>query len=338
MRQFKAVFMVAALSAVGMFGVACGETEEPVGPVQCTADADCGEGEGCHPTAKICLTTCTQTSDCTDQTQANCGPVKNPDGTDSTVKFCKCSTSPLCNADETTDLICSDISNSCLEKCTADADCSLFGAGSTCDTATGQCALKTGPTTCTTDAECAAADSTKPYCDTTSGACVATQPVPKCNPATTTIGANGGQDICAAGEYCNASQECVSAKGTCEAATKHTTQPTAASPTVYGVQITGSRTVPVAGCVGGKVTQFKANWYDPEGDVATTGTYSKINRISKAGVKAATYEKTSITKNADGKSGELTFEMCDDQKGTAQAVVLDDNAGNQSNVACFPAW
>ncbi len=335
MRQFKGMFVVAALAAAATF-VACGETEEtPPGSTTCVADSDCAEGEGCHPSAKVCLKTCTQTSDCADdQTQANCGPVKNADGTDSTTKFCKCSTDQLCNADDTTDLICSNISNACSEKCTTNADCSNFGAGATCDTATGQCELQATPTTCTKDEECT--DATKPFCDTATGACVATQPIPKCDPTKTAPGANGGPDICKAGEYCNASQECVPAKGTCEAATKFATAPTAASPTVFNVQIdSAANRTGAPNCTGGNVTAFKASWYDPEGDVNTTGTYSKINRVSKAGVKAPTYEKTSITKNADGKSGTLTFELCDDQKGNAQGVIVTDQASNTSNVACY---
>lgn len=334
MRLFKGLFAVTAFSALAAFSVGCGETENG-GPDTCIADADCGEGEACHPTAKICLQTCEQTSDCTDQTQANCGPVKNPDGTDSTVKFCRCSTDPLCNEDDTTDLICSTLSNACTEKCTSNADCSNFGSNAVCDTASGQCEIQE-PTTCTTDDDCT--DAALPYCDTASGTCVATQPVEKCDPTDSTIGANGGQSICAAGEYCNAAQECVAAQGTCAAATAYGNKSTGASPVIYNIEITGTRTAPEASCTGGKVTQFRGQWYDAEGDVPTSGVYSKINRISKAGVKAPTYEKVSVTKNADGKSGTFTFEMCDDQKGTAEAVVLADSANNESNVACFPAW
>lgn len=361
MRQFKAVFFAAAVGAA-LFSFACGEPGDDPGTgglKQCSADADCAATEGCHPTAKVCVQTCEQASDCPTQAEKNCAAVK-VNGADSAKKFCQCSTDPLCNTDGATDQVCSTLANVCVSKCAADTECAVFGSGATCDTATGQCKVAPVVTKCTADTECKTGeycntatgdcikkctqdsectDATNKFCDTQTGRCGATQ---KCDPSATAIGTAGGPGVCKGGEICDAtSRECKAAHGTCEAATTRGNKATANSPTVYDVAIktTRARTTAEAGaCNATTITIFEGKWYDPQGDVPTTGTYAKINRVSKAGVKAPTFKDTSVTKNADGKTGTFTFELCDDQKGTAQGVVLDDNANNESNVGCFTGF
>jgi hypothetical protein len=128
MQLRKTIWMLTALSAMSLVMTGCPEDGET--STTCSTAADCLESEICHPTAKVCVTTCASTSDCPD-TAKNCAAVSTTD----TTKVCQCSTSELCNKDQETDLVCSTLDKVCTEKCTATS----CGTGRTCDTATGQC-------------------------------------------------------------------------------------------------------------------------------------------------------------------------------------------------------
>jgi Cys-rich repeat protein len=121
--------MLVTLGAMSMVLTGCPEEMQTL---TCTADADCLESELCHPTAKVCVQTCTSSADCPD-TAKSCAAM----GAGSSQMICQCSTDALCNQGrETADLACDPTSKVCVPKCTADADCA---AGQTCDTTAGIC-------------------------------------------------------------------------------------------------------------------------------------------------------------------------------------------------------
>ncbi len=128
MQLRKTMMMLTALSALSVVMTGCPGEEE--GSLKCTMDADCIEGEICHPTAKACVATCTAGADCPASAKT-CAAISTADNR----QICQCSTDQLC-ATDVEGTVCSTLDKVCTPKCTADADC---GAGRTCDTATGQC-------------------------------------------------------------------------------------------------------------------------------------------------------------------------------------------------------
>ena len=145
-------------------------TGADAGTLKCTSDAECGSGrtcdtttgqckdkvverslscadnsgclvsELCHPTAKVCVQTCTGSFDCPDSAKT-CEAVSAT----YTQKVCKCSTNELCNIErDTADLVCTSVDRVCAPRCTSDVAC---GTGKSCDTATGQCKVKETDTT-----------------------------------------------------------------------------------------------------------------------------------------------------------------------------------------------
>jgi hypothetical protein len=139
MQLRKTVMMLTALSALSVVMTGCPGDEER--SLTCATDAECIEGEICHPTAKACVQTCATNDDCSTR---KCEAVSSSVAT----KVCKCSTDQLCTSDFGTELVCSTLDTVCTSKCTSDAAC---GTGRTCDTATGQCKAGGGNTgdTCT---------------------------------------------------------------------------------------------------------------------------------------------------------------------------------------------
>ncbi|MFP2926055.1 hypothetical protein ACLESO_12715 [Pyxidicoccus sp. 3LG] len=106
--------------------------------LSCTDSTGCLASELCHPTAKLCVQTCTSGADCPDSAKT-CAALS---GTDAR-RVCRCSTDALCNADRSTeDLVCSIPDAVCIPKCTTDLDCSQ---GQVCETATGHCEVPGGP-------------------------------------------------------------------------------------------------------------------------------------------------------------------------------------------------
>src|SRR6476659_9985494 len=88
-------------AAIGGTFAACGG-DNPTGPTSCTSDSACQTGEICHPTAQICVQSCTAATDCPDSAK-NCDSL-----TAGGPKFCQCSTSALCSQ-ATADNICRSV-------------------------------------------------------------------------------------------------------------------------------------------------------------------------------------------------------------------------------------
>jgi len=85
--------MLAVLGAMSMVLTGCpdGGRED----LACTATTDCLEGEICHPSAKVCVQTCTTGGDCPESAKT-CEAI----GGGNTQMICKCSTDALCQRDE----------------------------------------------------------------------------------------------------------------------------------------------------------------------------------------------------------------------------------------------
>ncbi|MFP2933155.1 hypothetical protein ACLESO_50020 [Pyxidicoccus sp. 3LG] len=141
MQLRKMMLMLTALGAMSGFVAGCGDDGEG-GPATCSSTADCAGTEICHPEAGVCVATCESGSDCPDSAK-NCEALGGTSA-DADKKVCKCQTDVLCNGgtdSESTDLVCSDLDEVCVTKCTSDADC---GDGRACDTDSGQCELDDG--------------------------------------------------------------------------------------------------------------------------------------------------------------------------------------------------
>jgi hypothetical protein len=189
MQLLKTMMMLTALIALSVVMTGCPTDEE--GSLTCATDADCIEGEICHPAAKTCVQTCTSASDCPSSARAECTAVSATDNR----TVCKCATDPLCNSEGATDLVCSTLDKVCTPKCTSDAAC---GAGRTCDTATGQCKAG-GGATCTYGS-CAAGE----VCGATTN---------KCEAGATCTGE--AQSTCSYGQFCGTGKCQDVAKPTC---------------------------------------------------------------------------------------------------------------------------
>jgi hypothetical protein len=143
----KMTLMLAALGALSMTLTACGDGGRE--SLTCTDNTGCLENEICHPTAGVCVQTCTTTADCPDSAK-NCAAVS---GTNAQL-ICKCSTPELCQRDErvadASTLTCLSGVSVCAPTgttagCTTNADCT---GGQVCDTASGTCKAPTTGTTC----------------------------------------------------------------------------------------------------------------------------------------------------------------------------------------------
>jgi hypothetical protein len=138
--QLRKMAFVAALSTFGFMMAGC--PEDTATSTTCSTTADCvADSEICHPTAKVCVQTCTEGSDCPDSSPT-CAALSDTD----TTLVCQCTTDSGCNTDrETADLLCDPESAVCVQRCTSDATCST---GSTCNLTTGVCESGGVGTTC----------------------------------------------------------------------------------------------------------------------------------------------------------------------------------------------
>jgi hypothetical protein len=143
----KMTLMLAALGALSMTLTACGDGGRE--SLTCTDNTGCLENEICHPTAGVCVQTCTTTADCPDSAK-NCAAI----GGTNTQLICKCSTPELCQRDErvadASTLTCLSGASVCAPTgttagCTTNADCT---GGQVCDTASGTCKAPTTGATC----------------------------------------------------------------------------------------------------------------------------------------------------------------------------------------------
>lgn len=186
MQLRKMVVMFTALGALGLTMSGCdGDTATAT---LCSTDADCTGNEICHPGAKVCVSTCTTSNDCTENAK-NCAPLAG-----TSVSVCQCSSDQLCNQDrDTADQVCSTVDKVCVTACSADTDCPT---GRTCDTATGQC--RAGATDAC-NGQCEAGET----CDTTGS-------TPTCRPTAGETCSGTAQSTCAYGDFCSANK-CVAA-------------------------------------------------------------------------------------------------------------------------------
>lgn len=172
--QLRKMAFVAVLSTMGFMMAGC--PEDTATSTSCSTTSDCvAESEICHPTAKVCVQTCTESSDCPDSSPT-CAAVSASDPT----RVCQCTTDSGCNTDrEVADLVCDPESAVCVQRCTSDASCN---AGDTCNLTTGVCEAggDTGDTCSGT------AQSTCSYGNFCSAGTCAAVPAPTCdnfNPA-----------------------------------------------------------------------------------------------------------------------------------------------------------
>ncbi|WP_240357903.1 hypothetical protein [Myxococcus vastator] len=143
--------MMLVLTALGaMSGLMAGCGEDMTSPGACSSNDECGESEICHPTAQICVQTCSAAVDCP-STAKTCAPLGGT-GPNATTSICQCSTDVLCNGgtdSESTALVCSNLDNVCVTACTSNAECT---GDRTCNVSTGQCEegdTEPEPTSCT---------------------------------------------------------------------------------------------------------------------------------------------------------------------------------------------
>ncbi|WP_224244628.1 hypothetical protein [Hyalangium gracile] len=158
--------------------------------LQCTTVADCLASELCHPTAKVCVRTCTTGSDCPD-TAKSCGALSATDSS----RVCQCSTDASCNSDRLdASLVCSNLDRACTPKCTTDASC---GSGRTCDTATGQCKAKVDRNLlCTSSANCLGSELCHPTAKVCVQACVDSADCPDSAKNCAALSASDGRKVC----------------------------------------------------------------------------------------------------------------------------------------------
>lgn len=187
MQLRKMVVMLTALGAMSLMMTGCDGDTATAG--LCTDDTSCTGNEICHPTAKVCVSTCTTSADC----PANAKTCAAVAGASQSV--CQCETTQLCNLDrDTADQVCSTLDKVCTTACSADTDCPT---GRTCDTATGQCGAATNTDPC--KGQCTATET----CDTTGT-------TPTCRPPSTVGNSCQGtaQSTCSYGEYCGSASTC----------------------------------------------------------------------------------------------------------------------------------
>lgn len=228
--QLKRIGLVVTSAALALVWAGCPEGDDG-NTGACTATS-CGAGQICHPVEKVCVKTCTSSTDCPDSAKT-CAPLATAGADGGTSQnICQCATTALCNAGQAGgSLVCSDETKVCVVKCSTDAAC---GTGRKCDTATGQC--KTQASTCTP--ACAATET----CDTT-------QNPPKCV-------AKCGQGTCTGGKVCNFTSGACETPKTCAAANP---QPDACS---YGQFCSGTSCgeVPKPTCTGFTSSSHAAAW------------------------------------------------------------------------------
>lgn len=190
----------------------------------------CPEGEVMHPTAGICVKTCTAGADCPSEAKtcaalggtSTDGGTAGDGGTTGTM-ICQCSTDEICQSALGSNVVCSKLDKVCVTKCSTDSGC---GTGRKCNTSTGQCEVSNTTTTCTP------ACGTGQICD--NGTCVAACTVGSCTggqvcntttgvceaPKTCSTG-NAQPDTCNNGQFCSGTSCKDVSAGSCANITAH---------------------------------------------------------------------------------------------------------------------
>lgn len=171
---------VLGLLAVGLLGVALTAgmcTPPPSG--SCTGEADCGDGQRCHPTLKTCVANCVlQEGACDSEPGTTCSTA-DIGGVDFK-NICVCTTNPeSCTGSDK----CNPIDLVCDVPCTSDADCEVYEQTRTCRDSGGTKFCLPAEGSCTGNPSACTADQ---VCDAT-GQCVA-----KCTASS-----------CGTGKYCD---------------------------------------------------------------------------------------------------------------------------------------
>jgi hypothetical protein len=195
-RTMKLMLAVVGAMSLVLTGCPDGGRES----LACTDTTQCIEGEICHPSAKVCVQTCTlATNECPDS-----APKCEPIGGGNTQEICKCSTTALCQRDErvtdastlecTSAGVCAPAGGTTTPACTKNADCTT--SGQVCDVAAGVCKAA-----CTKNADCTTSGQ---VCEVASGLCKAQTTGNACQ--------GQGKSTCNYGEFCNTG---TSTSGTC---------------------------------------------------------------------------------------------------------------------------
>jgi hypothetical protein len=206
--------MLAVLGAMSMVLTGCPDGGRE--SLTCTDNTECIEGEICHPSAKVCVQTCTAGTDCPSSAKT-CEAI----GGGNNQMICKCSTDALCQTDErvsdASTLMCNTAFKVCAPAgttapaCTKNEDCT---GGQVCDVASGMCKAPTTGATCQGEGKstCTYGE----FCNIpsgTSGTCAA-PPAPTCEnytnftAKTTELGTTGPILYKAALQSANVEQFC----------------------------------------------------------------------------------------------------------------------------------
>lgn len=298
-----------ALVAGAMAGVVFGACGEGTGQdLTCTADTDCLEGEVCA--GGVCAVTCTAGADCPDSAKTCETSTLAAEGT----KVCQCATDALCNSEGATDLICQTEFKLCTPKCGTDTGYSC-PTGFSCTAETGQCAPEAVTETC--------------------------------DPASTEVGANGGQDTCAYGEYCATAGCTEVTQGTCAMASGAPAWSSASTgnPVIFNVTAqrfaTSSKMNPAECGDGGPKTEVTVNFYSatPLFNTTTFATWkSQVHVKFGGGFLNPAFEVSSFMPTAGAKVGTFKFGVCGPAANSGSGAVyvnLPGNTGAVSNTACF---
>jgi hypothetical protein len=347
-------------SGISMSLAGCGSSGGTSGsPTNCNSDADCtGTATICNTAGHVCMTKCSQGSDCPD-TAKNCAAV--PGGATSTT-VCQCQTAQLCGGGSA---ICDPVDLLCETKCSDNSGCQGFSPARTCDTATGRCVAGTtntdaGPGDCvTTPSLCTAGQ----VCDATTHQCKSNS----CNTSTdctgqqacvggvcTTCSPANAQGGCDQGLFCDGSggaAVCTTPPSCAAAQPTNITAPSDAtsSPVIWGIVQDTSRTDTSGTCTDtstgdeAQVLHYTGNFYSlngmpTSGNAAVYGAIYYVEATTVPGSTSAgnTQEKTSFS---GANSGTFGFELCagdsNNSVAAAKGVVIKDLQGKFSNVACL---
>ncbi|MBS2027097.1 MAG: hypothetical protein JST54_04260 [Deltaproteobacteria bacterium] len=327
--------------AAGMYIQGCsGSGGTDGGSTVCHSDTDCATGDLCNTFAGICMTKCSQGSDCP-TTEKTCAALPAPGTASGSV--CQCSTDAICG----TGFVCNKVDQACQQSCTSDANCSGYAQTRKCDTATGQCVISggtdagtdAGPVACGPSNLCTAGN----FCDPTTNTCQA-------GTACTTLNT---QDVCPAGQACYPGADVNTVGNICRIIANPDTSlancavstnwDANSAPTIWGLT-KGSIADPAGNCSTGTVDTFSGFWYDPTNNTPTghfTGTggpvavYNAVVGVDSSGNTShngSTYN-TYYDVNIDP-SGTFSFMECSDNTGIV-GVVIVTSTNVESNVACI---